>query len=280
MDCPPPLPAAPPAPSGSAPNPAVLVCGLDSTKLTFGEWWRSSPGLSALIGWCAGLLRTRILDAARLLIVRDAATLEIPLSDVAEAPRRKIMTKVDALKQLGFGEPRLLRLVDVFTNRETLLAVQIDSAGRTLSRIAYIYPLPGATAKKKRFSVGFLTAFQNATMLCTDEKRPAMISAPTVLARWHRGSLAALFRAHEKNLHGVNAAPVKINPANTWRICDEYEWAVAEFRQSRGLYHAISDAEGANVAAKGSEDEIRRAATLAELRRLQTPTRSPLAGVV
>ena len=270
------LAAVPPSP----PNPPMVVCGIDSTKLTFGEWWRMSPGLSAVIGWCAGLLRTRILDAARLLIIRDAARMEIPLSAVTEAPRRKIMERVEALKQLGFGEPRLLRLVDVFTNRETLLAVQIDSAGRTLSRVAYVYPLPGATAKKKLFSVGFLTAFQDATMLCTDDKRPALTSAPTVFARWHRGGLGALFRAHEKNLHAVNAAPVKITDTNTWRICDEYERALAEFQQSRGLYHAISDAEGANIAAKGSEDEIRDAATLAELTRLQTTKRSSLAGII
>lgn len=270
----------PPALPTATIDPPVVVCGLDSTKLTFDEWWRMSPGLSAVIGWLSGLFRTRILDAARLLIIRDAARMEIALSQVTEAPRRKLMERVEALKRLGFGEPRVMRLVDVFTNRETLLAIQIDSAGRTLSRVAYIYPLAGATAKKKRFSVGFLTAFQDATMLCTDNKRPALMSAPTVFARWRSGGLAALFRAHEKNLHAVNAAPVKITDTNAWRICDEYERALAEFQQSRGLYHAISDAEGANVAAKGSEDEIRDAATLAELTRLQTTKRSSMAGVI
>jgi Zn-dependent protease len=275
------LPAEPSAPPAAATmNPPVVVCGLDSTKLTFGEWWRMSPGVSALIGWCAGLFRARILDSARLHIVRDAARMEIPLNAVTDAPRRKIMERVEALKQLGFGEPRLLRLVDVFTNRETILAIQIDSAGRTLSRVAYVYPLQGATAKKKRFSIGFLSAFQDATMLCTDDKRPALISAPTVFARWCRGSLPARLRDHEKNLHAINAAPVKITDTNAWRICDEYERALAEFQQSRGLYHTISDAEGANVAGKGSEDEIRDAATLAELTRLQTTKRSSMAGII
>src|SRR3712207_9405 len=106
---------------------AVYVCGLDSRKLTFGEWWRSSPGISALIGWCSKIFGARILDEARILAVVDCAALEMPMAQLGDAVRAKVMPQVDALRALGFGEPHAMPLLDVFTNRETLLIAQVHN---------------------------------------------------------------------------------------------------------------------------------------------------------
>jgi Zn-dependent protease len=264
-----------------AENAAVLVCGINSTKLTFGEWWRTSPGLVAIIGWCSKLLRARILDSERSLIVRDAASLEIPMDQLSEEVRRKVLSQVEPLRQLGFGEPRVMRVTDVFTNRDIVLAVQLHVSGKTLARTVYAYPLSEATSKKKTFLVGFLSALSDGRLLCTDTRRSKFLCSPRILARWKRGDLAARYKAHEENILQISdAAVLSLTDQDIWRTCDHYESTWTAFQQSRGLFVPISDAEGANVAAITSPEEARRAGALAELVRLQTAKPRSMAGPI
>jgi Zn-dependent protease len=245
------------------------------------EWWRTAPGLAAIIGWCAKLLRTRILDGARVMLVRDAATFEVPLGILNGEVQRRLLPQIEALRILGFGEPRVMRVTDVFTNREIVLVAQLHNSGRTVSRIVHAYPLSGATTKKKTLSVGFLSTFADGRLLCTDETRPKFSSAPTVIARWKRGGLANRYAAHEKFIGQLTDASVSpVNAENIWRIGDDYENALANSNLSRGLYVPLTSAEGANVAAISSPEESRRAAALAELFRLQTARPRSIGGVV
>jgi Zn-dependent protease len=273
---PPPLP--PKAESLPA-NPAVIVCGLDSTKLTWGEWWRLGPGLTAVIGWCATILRTRILDAMRILVVQDSAALEISMEALSQEVRRKLLSQVDALRGLGFGDPRVMHVTDVFTNREIVLVVQLNASGTTLARTLYAYPLPGAITKKTTLSVGFLTAFADGGMLCTDAKRPKFLSSPRVLHRWKAGDLTARHTAHEHQIERAGDAVV-IPSEKVFALCDAYENELISFGHSRGLLVPLSDAEGAKVIACTSPDEARHSAALAELVRLQTAKPRSMAGVV
>jgi len=258
----------------------VLVCGLDSRKLTFGEWWRTSPGLAAVIGWCAKLSGASILDAARILVVRDAATFEISMDELSEDARRKVLPQTDALRHFGFGDARVLRVTDVFTNRDIVLAVQLHESGKTLARTVYAYPLSGATSKKKDFHVEFLSALGDGNLLCTNPTRPKLLQSPKVLARWKRGNLAGRYKAHEENIRQVSAAVLSLTPADIWRTCDHYENTVAAFHKNRGFYLPLSDAEGAMVGTIASPEEARLAAALAELVRLQTARPRSIAGVV
>src|SRR2546430_5127812 len=260
-------------------NPAVLVCGLDSTKLTWREWWRIAPGLAAIIGWCAALLRARILDAMRLLVVRDAAALEISLEQLSEEVRRKMLSQMQPLRGLGFGEPRVMHVTDVFLNREVILAVQLHSSGKTLARTVYAYPLPGAITKKTTLAVGFLTGFTDGRMLCTDAKRPKFLSSPRVLSRWKAGGAVAQYKAHEQHIEQGGDAVV-LPSEKIWALCDAYENELISFGQSRGLLVPLSDAEGAKVLSCTSPDEARHTAALAELVRLQTARPRSIAGVV
>src|SRR4051812_15087239 len=279
---PPPLP--PPLPSSTEAcfeNPAVLVCGLDSTKLTFGEWWRIAPGLGAIIGCGAKLLRTGILGATRLMIVRDSAALEIPMGTLSSEVQRRLLPQTEALQRLGFGEARVMRVTDVFTNREIVLAAQLHNSGRTLSRVVHAYPLSGATAKKKVLSVGFLSTFSDGRLLCTDGTRPKFNSAPNVLARWKRGGLPSRYAAHEKYIGQLSDTSVsQVTSETIWRRCDDYENALTTFKLGKGIFVPLTSAEGANVAAISSPEEARRSAALAELLRLQTARPRSIAGVV
>ena len=263
------------------PNQAVLVCGLDSTKLTFGEWWRTSPGLVAVIGWCSKLLRARILDSERSLIVRDAAVFEISMDELSDEVRRKVLSQVEPLRQLGFGDARVMRVTDVFTNRDIVLAVQLHQSGKTLARTVYAYPLSEATSKKKTFLVGFLSALSDGRLLCTDTSRPKFLCSPMILTRWKRGDLGARYQAHEENIRQISdAAVLSLTAQDVWRTCDHYENTWTAFQQSRGLFVPISDAEGANVAAITSPEEARQAGALAELVRLQTTKPRSMAGPI
>jgi Zn-dependent protease len=256
------------------------LCGLDSTKLTFGEWWRVGPGLTAIVGWCAGLLRTRILDAMRLLVVRDSAALEIPMENLSDEVRRKVFSQVEALRALGFGEPRAMHVTDVFLNREVVLAVQLHSSGRTVSRTIYAYPLPGAVTKKTAMDVGFLTGLADGRMLCTDTKRPKFLSSPRVLGLWKAGSLAAQYKAHEENITQAGCEALPLTSEKVWTLCDAYENELTSFGHSRGLLVPLSEAEGAKVLVSASPEEARLAATLSELARLQTARPRSIAPVI
>jgi Zn-dependent protease len=262
-------------------NPAVVVCGLDSTRLTWGEWWRTSPGLVAVIGWCSKLLRTRILDSLRLLIVRDAGAFEIGMDALGDDPRRKVLPQVEALRRLGFGEPRVMRVTSVFTNRDVVLVAQLHESGRTLSRIVYSYPLSGATTNKKIFSIGFLTRFGDGRMLCTDNKRPKHLSPRHIFAKWKGGGLVRQFAAHNEHIGQVSDTSVSLlTSENVWHACDNYEIGLAAFHESRGLYVPLTSAQGANIGTIACPDQARHAATLAELARLQTAKPRSLAGVI
>jgi Zn-dependent protease len=262
-------------------NAAVVVCGLDSTKLTWGEWWRTSPGLVAIIGWCSKLLGTRILDSLRLLIVRDAGAFEIRMDELGEVPRRKLLPQVEALRGLGFGEPRVMRVTSVFTNRDVVLVAQLHESGRTVSRIVYSYPLSGATTNKKIFSIGFLTKFTDGRMLCTDNQRPKHLSPPLVVAKWKGGGLARQFAAHNEYISQLRDTSLSfLASENVWRACDDYETALATFHEIRGLYVPLTSAQGANIGAIACPDQARHAATLAELVRLQTAKPRSMAGVI
>lgn len=276
---PPPLPPLPPKAESLPANPAVLVCGLDSTKLTWREWWRTAPGPIAVIGWCATLLRNRILDDMRLLVVRDAAALEISMEQLSECVRQKLLSQMQPLRALGFGDPRFMHVTDVFTNREVILAVQLHASGKTVARTLCAYPLPGAITKKTMLSVGFLSAFVDGRMLCTDEKRPKFMTSPRVLTRWKAGSVRARYEAHAQAM--ARSGDAVVLPADkVWALCDAYETELISCGQSRGLLVPLSDAEGARVLACASPDEARHTAALAELVRLQTARPRSIAGVV
>jgi Zn-dependent protease len=213
-------------------------------------------------------------------VVRDAATFEISMDELSEDARRKVLPQTDALRHFGFGDARVLRVTDVFTNRDIVLAVQLHESGKTLARTIYAYPLSGATSKKKDFHVEFLSALGDGNLLCTNPTRPKLLQSPKVLARWKRGNLAGRYKAHEENLRQVSAAILFLTPADIWRTCDHYENTAAAFHKNRGFYVPLSDAEGAMVGTIASPEEARLAAALAELVRLQTARPRSMAGVV
>ncbi|MEN3370070.1 MAG: hypothetical protein V7609_2213 [Verrucomicrobiota bacterium] len=214
-------------------------------------------------------------------MVLDAAALEISMDELSDEVRRKVLSQVEPLRQLGFGDPRVMRVTDVFTNRDIVLAVQLHVAGQTLARTIYAYPLSEATSKKKTFVVGFLSALSDGRLLCTDTKRSKFICSPKILARWKRGSVAARYQAHEENIRRIgDAAVLALSDQDIWRTCDYYENTWTAFQQSRGLFVPISDAEGANVAAITSPEEARLAGALAELVRLQTAKPRSMAGPI
>jgi len=241
----------------------------------------SGPGLNALVGWISKIFRVSALEDARLLVVRNSAALQIPATELDEAVRQKLLPHSEALRQLGFGEPLIMRVTDVFTNRETLLMTQLHASGMALSRVAYIRPLAGATSKKKTLSLGILTQLRDGRFLCTDEKRPKFISPPTVLARWKSGSHAARWEAHWKTIAELQIPPVMAhNPEEVWRICDGYEKAVYDFRHARGVYVPLSDKEGAKVLSISSPEVARTEGAIAELARLQAGKRSAGKGIL
>lgn len=268
-------------PVDSPDSAAVLVCGLDSSKLSFGEWWRLAPGISALFGWISKLFKASILESARLLVVRDSAALEIPMGELSEVASKKLLPHIEMLRTLGFGEPQVMRVTDVFTNSEIVLITQLHRSGTALSRAAFTYPLPGATSKKKTLSVGFLSQLADERFLCTDERQPKFISPPAVLARWKKGSHAVRWEAHRKNVEELQTTPVSAYTAqDVWRICDGYEKAICDFQHSRGLFVALSDADGAKVLAIASPEKARLEGAIAELSRLQAGKRRSGTGMV
>jgi len=215
----------------------------------------------------------------RLLLVRDSAALEVSIQALSDEVRRRVLSQVDALRRFGFGDPRVMRVTDVFTNREIVLAVQLHASGKILARTIYAYPLPGAIGKKTTVSVGFLTAFADGRMLCTDAKRPKFLTSPRVLSRWKAGGVSAQYKAHEQHIHRAGDAVV-VTSEKIFVLCDAYENELISAGHSRGLLVPLSDAEGAKVIACKSPDEARHTAALAELARLQTAKPRSMAGVV
>jgi Zn-dependent protease len=251
---------------------------IDSTRVSFREYWWGSPAAAMLIAPVLKLFRIRIPSATDDPAVEVLAPFEVQAEAFPEEARTRMQPLLETLSGQGYGHPIHHSISDDLHKVETRMVSLAHSSGRSWARIHQRVWSVQSPPREVTFTE-VVSEFVDRTFLWSTSAKPDLAAPPTCRVVRRTGAEASeVVTVHAAELAGEEArrAVASVSTTDELRASTERHHAqVRNFHLRRGVFAALTPADRAraeaqrvlrtSAAAEGSKyPEI-----LAEIRALQ-----------
>ena len=250
---------------------------IDSTRLSFREYWWGCRNPTVLIAWLVKVLRIRLPCSSDDPNVFELRPFQVP--ELPENVREQFEPLVAELTALGFHSP----ICHVFNDPSHLTRICwmtfCHSSGRGFARIHHRVWTQPHPPRIYLFPI-FITPFRDGGFLVSSAGKADMASPPNVGVNRRVGASGTdLWRSHEQALasQSETGSPVQIlDPSQLVHAAEQFHTVVRDFHLHRKAFVPLDAQEMQALATQAEQlqaaeaNGVEHAEVLAELNRQQT----------
>lgn len=208
---------------------------MDSSKLTFREYWRMSTGLFEF--FIAAVVRILRLHISFKLAFANTTCLQLISPDqVPDAARKPLRGIVDHAQGLGLGY-EFTYVLPTVGNIQGVGAVMCNEARDTVMIIVFVRSWVNNVHQEK-LRYGLVTQLENGTVLVTSGS-PRDLEAPAnlVIESYPKREMQWVLQRHQARLAGSNSPATEFGKSESLESAiRRYEAAVFNYQIERGVY--------------------------------------------
>lgn len=256
---------------------------MNSSRLSFAEFWRETRSPVVLLGWLTKLLRIKLSGSAHdpNVVTLESCRVDGDAVDdrVPADQRQAIESVMEELRGLGFVDPPIHYFFDDRFHTSRRLDVLLRHRdGKAIARVVHRAEGPGY--KHLHYHTQFLTPLTDGTFLVSSSaKGQSYVPVECVLNYHPKASATALWATHREALAAQSVAPGDISSqAEAAAALEKHHALVRDFQIQRGIFGALegddltqAQALDGNLAADGAA-QTRHPEVLAQLTRMQNST--------
>lgn len=238
--------SAPDALDGMQSHNAEQFLRVNSSRVSFREYWWGTSNPLVLIGWLLKLLRLRLPSSTDDPPVKSLMPFRAESRDVSDDVRTDMAPVVSELRNEGF-QPPIFHLIndDLHNTRYHFLSLA-DRSGKTVAHVMRRF-WTGVQPPRKRLFTSFITEFSDATFLVTTNAAADMLWPDSIdLQRDVKASPSVLWQKHQERLvmaPGASQPMVMKNPDDVASRLERYHKSLVEFHLRRGVFSETTAAE-------------------------------------
>jgi Zn-dependent protease len=211
---------------------------LDSTKVTYGEYWNIVRSWKVIIPWTAKLLNVPMKFSAGLPAFESVRELEVPAAEFSEQARGKLRALLEKCQRMGFHSPRYFTYESMRRDARTSFIALLHSSGATV-RLMHTMSVKVQPPIEKVLVV-LLSELRDGTYLVTSSQRQQFLPAPGITVNRLLGAgPEQLLESHLQKLRELpmnNSAKSVTSVEMLDEVWDRYERKAREFGMQRGIY--------------------------------------------
>jgi Zn-dependent protease len=245
---------------------------IDSTHVSFKEYWWGTQSPAVLIGWLVKLTKTRIPSSAD--DPNTDSTLPFVVEQLPPEVSAAFAPLAAQLAAAGFSDPVYHLIHDAGTSTTIYWATYRHSSGNYFARIHQRIWKKTSKTNRGLFPM-FFTEFADGTFLVSSSGKPDM-AAPASIAmnRMPRASCGALWQKHtaltEQRAREKSIVPVT-SSADLVAATERHHILTRDFHLARGVFRVRNAAEQAKADAleQAQASGLQNPEVMAELDKLQ-----------
>jgi Zn-dependent protease len=249
---------------------------IDSTRVSFKEYWWGTKSPAVLIGWLVKLLRTRIPSSSD--DPNTESTLPFVVPQLPVETESAFAPLASELSALGFIDPVFHQIHDPGTRTTVYWATYRHESGNYFARIHQRIWLQTVKQNRGLFLM-FFTEFTDGTFLVSSSGKPDMDAPATIeMNRMQGATSSALWEKHvalaAERANGKVVVPVT-SQEDVIAATERHHVLTRDFHLARGVFRARKAEEQAQAESYAAAVEQGRAIgvkhpeILAELEKLQ-----------
>ena len=240
--------------------PAPIFYRIDSTRVSWREYWWGARSPKVLLAWLFKLLRVRLPGTSDDPAVESLSPFAVSEAALPPELREQVMPVLAELRAEGFTSPSFLCIDDVLHRTETVMVTcaHAQAIGRVhLRRWRFIQP------PKLTLFTEYISELSDGTFLWTLSSTPDTLAPRSCASEHHVGAAPSrLWKIHCARLAQARkrATPVPVSDAAA--LAERHHVAVRDFHRGRGFFRPLDEADHERSA---RDSEARDAAAAAGL---------------